>query len=240
MLRPCKDLSWETAPVTEMRSWHSSGNPKNYSATFYLKQISFIMHFPSWKSELFIWQNNPCLFDSKGVHLLWTHPCCPTKYTGCSSASTPRGGAVMHGHAKNSITISKCLPVCLYEVGPLRVVGLSPVPEEGPSAMSQPYSRTLKIRSFLSRTTAPTKPLDRETSQKEVYFFKEHKGKNRRLLFHALLFREPRPHFAPWLCDWLDTAKQQGQFFHCGKLPCLYWSRKPFSSSSSLTALFPV
>lgn len=81
--------------------------------------------------------------------MLWTHPCSPTKYTGSSSASTPTGSVVMHGHAKNTITISKYLPVCLYEGGPLRVLRLSPVTGEGPSVMSQPCSNTLTTRSFL-------------------------------------------------------------------------------------------
>lgn len=60
---------------------------------------------------------------------LFKHP-----YSQCSHAQA----------CQNSITISKYLPVCLYEVGPLREVGLSPVTEEGPSAMSQTCSRTLK------------------------------------------------------------------------------------------------
>lgn len=152
------------------------------------------MHFPSWKSELFILKTIlVCLIAKESIcsgHI-------PVPPSGSSSANTPRSGVVMHSHAKTSITISKYPPVCLYEAGPLRVVGLSPVTEEGPSAMSQPCSRTLTIRSFLSRTTAPTNPVDRGTFQKEVSFFKEHKGKNRRLLFHALLFKEPCPHFTP-------------------------------------------
>lgn len=224
------------APFIELRSWHSSRNPENWFEIFSLKHI------------LEIQCNSSHVFPVESLNILFSKAifvCLTANWSICSghipvsppsSASTPIGKysyayacQKQHGHQQVH------LPVYLYKVGPIRMGNWAQWPRRSlqwcpnPAAGPDPSLPGALLRQSL---------LTEGRFRKKASFFKEHKGKNTRVLFCALLFKESWPHFAPWVYSWLGTTQQQGQLFHCGKPPCLYWSRK--SSSSSLAALFPV